>query len=703
MQFTARLLKSVEQRQEDDVFLVGTQHLDLNDEQVKDEIERISPKLIPAVTRDIADKGDAIAENIDSEISNDAACQLMTLLLASSLSRAVGGRIGLSESEIIEFLAAPNRKADEFLDALQKLREQAWYLHREDQRFYIKETENLSRQIERNAKEIPQPKIDQALINRLKGILQPTRRNVYQEVQILPRIDELKLSGPRVLIVIKPDGKVPPSELINFFEYQQEKNNLLVLTGQDSMMADAVEDRLRELYAIEQIVKRLKGGDTLFEEARDRLEEAEGRFIKALSASYNTILFPGIDDIDGSDRLLKVTIDHGLKVGEGDQSAEVQIEKLMADPRANYKLASDLKDDFGQYFSMAESELWPSGANNRRTPWKDIVNRAKCNPGWPWMPGSSGMDTLRTEALKQGRWRMGEDGYIEKGPFPKEKTSVNVTLISTNPETGESLLTLTPRNAGESPVIYFSTKSEVFDSDPQVLDLENFSTLEGTLYFKVVDPTGKYECGPATRWVAELKIRHQIEPSADMRKVTLQCSPKAEMYYTLDGSNPKDGQLYTVPFEVGTESARLLIYAKSGEATKTADFQIPNSGDKTIQIDDVKPARLSSSKRVPLDTTEKVFTIINRFKDQMNTRFKGVRIEIGEGENTVRINFGVRYVTAAMIEASVNSLREVLSEADANVAIKITDGIAFENGFEAREFAKLVGIELKPGDIAQEE
>ena len=43
-------------------FLIGTQHLDLNDEQVKDEIERIAPKLIPAVTRDIADNGNAIAE-----------------------------------------------------------------------------------------------------------------------------------------------------------------------------------------------------------------------------------------------------------------------------------------------------------------------------------------------------------------------------------------------------------------------------------------------------------------------------------------------------------------------------------------------------------------------------------------------------------------------------------------------------------------
>ena len=81
------------------------------------------------------------------------------------------GRMGL-----IEFLTAPNRKSDEFLQALQRLREQAWYLHREDQRLFVKETENLSRQIERNAKEVPQPKIDQALINRLTGILQPERR-----------------------------------------------------------------------------------------------------------------------------------------------------------------------------------------------------------------------------------------------------------------------------------------------------------------------------------------------------------------------------------------------------------------------------------------------------------------------------------------------------------------------------------------------
>jgi hypothetical protein len=118
MQFTARLLKSVDEREADDVFLIGTQHLNLNDEQVKDEIERIAPKLMPAVTRDISDAGNAIAEHIDGELAGDAAQQLMTLLLSSSLSRAVGGRIGLSESELIEFLAAPQRKPDEFLQAI---------------------------------------------------------------------------------------------------------------------------------------------------------------------------------------------------------------------------------------------------------------------------------------------------------------------------------------------------------------------------------------------------------------------------------------------------------------------------------------------------------------------------------------------------------------------------------------------------------
>ena len=99
----------------------------------------------------------------------------------------------------------------------------------------------------------------------------------------------------------------------------------------------------------------------------------------------------------------------------------------------------------------------------------------------------------------------------------------------------------------------------------------------------------------------------------------------------------------------------------------------------------------------------RVFGVINRFRDQPGTRFKGVRVEIGEGENTVTVRFQEREVTAVMIEGVVNSLREVLHEDQAPVAIMISDGIQFDTGFEAKEFAKIVGVELRPGDIVQEQ
>jgi hypothetical protein len=700
MQFAARLLKSVDDRVTDDVFLIGSQHLNISDMDVKDEINRIAPSLQPAISHDISDGGSAVAEAIDDQLSSDAATQVSTLLLASSLSRAVGGRIGLSEGEIIEFLAAPNRKPDEFVIALEKLKENAWYLHREDQRYFVKDTENLSRKVERNARDIPQPKIDQALINRLTGILQPVSKAAYQELKVLPLLDEIRLTGTRVLIVVRPDGKLPPQQLNNFFMFQQEKNNVLVLSGQDSHFADVVEERLRELYAIEQIVKHLKEGDTLYEEARDRLQDAEQRFMKALASAYNRLYFPGVDEITGDDVLLMVTIDNNLKVGSGEQSAEKQIEEILASPRANYKLALNAKTDIDNYLAQAEIYLWPE--RERRTPWKDVQMRAKTNPEWPWMPGSAGLDMLKTEALKQGRWRQGEDGYIEKGPFAKEKTTLNITPQTSNKETGATILTLTPRNCGSSPIIHYSQNATVSKTDPVVDDLDNFTATDATLYFLAVDSEGQYEIGEPKRWVADLTVRHQVHVVADKRRVELSCVPPAEIYYSLNGSNPKEGMRYEAPFEIGEEAFRLLTFAKAAEATKNTEFSIPASSDKRIHIVDGKPARLQESKRINLDNTEKVFAVLNRFKDCTNTVLKGVTIQIGEGETTVTIRFLERQVTAQMIMETINSLRKVLGDEQANISINIVGGIQFGDGYSVKEFAELSGIQLKPGDVIQE-
>jgi hypothetical protein len=46
----------------------------------------------------------------------------------------------------------------------------------------------------------------------------------------------------------------------------------------------------------------------------------------------------------------------------------------------------------------------------------------------------------------------------------------------------------------------------------------------------VRDPTGHYESAPPTRWLADLKIRHQVEPAADKRLVRIEATPRAELF-----------------------------------------------------------------------------------------------------------------------------------------------------------------------------
>jgi hypothetical protein len=697
MQFTARLLRSVWNREANDVFLIGTQHLDLNDVEVRDEVQRVNPALLPAVVNDIADQGNARAEEIDGDLGSDAATQVAKLVLSASLSRAVGAHTGLTQAEIIEFLAAPYRKADEYLAGLDRLRDRAWYLHREGEAFYFKETENLGRRIERDAKQIPLPKLEQALINRLTGLFQAQSKSkaAYQEVQIMPRLDDVRLSGSRILLVVQPDGRTPPEAIRNFFEFQQEKNNVLILSGHDSHLANEVEARLRELYAMEKIHDKLKPGDNLYEEARDKLEELSERFTKAVSGAYNRLFFPG-----GDNELVMATIDNGLSFGEGEHAAEAQIEKLLASGRCDNKLALDMLDDLTNYWAMAETFLWP--AKDRRVPWRDLLMRAKTDPTWPWMPGARGLEVLRDEALKQGRWRQTPEGHIEKGPFPAEKTSVNVTPLSTNRETGETSLSLTPRNAGDSPRVYVAKTAAVSAQDTQVQDLEDYRTTEATLYFVAEDSTGKYQVGEPTRWTADLTVRHELHKVADTRKVELRCTPAAEMRYALDGTNAKEGAVYSAPFQVPAKGCTILIAAKAGEVEKSAKIQIPSDGDDRVVIDETKPAQLADSKRVSIDTTDKAFAVIQRFKERPDTVMRGVQIILGEGENAVQIRFNERALTAGAIETAIRGMREALGEEQAAVQVLIRGGISFGDGFALKEFAEVAGVELTSGDVIQD-
>jgi hypothetical protein len=135
---------------------------------VTNEVGNVNRALRPAITTDIADNGNAHAEIIDAEINSDAGSQVAAMILSASLSLAVKGHMGLRSEEVIEYLAAPNRKPEEFARAFERLRKSAWYLHSEGELFYFKDTENLIKRVQKEATSLAKGQVEKALRNRLE-------------------------------------------------------------------------------------------------------------------------------------------------------------------------------------------------------------------------------------------------------------------------------------------------------------------------------------------------------------------------------------------------------------------------------------------------------------------------------------------------------------------------------------------------------
>jgi predicted AAA+ superfamily ATPase len=130
------------------VFLVGLQHLDFNDQATLEEIRKINPAYGNAISRDISDRGNALAEKIDAADGNATATAVAKQLLMSSLSAAESPLRGLTDGELIETLVDPLLEVSEIKAALNRLEGQAWYLFQVvDQRVFFGQTANVTAEI----------------------------------------------------------------------------------------------------------------------------------------------------------------------------------------------------------------------------------------------------------------------------------------------------------------------------------------------------------------------------------------------------------------------------------------------------------------------------------------------------------------------------------------------------------------------------
>ena len=218
---------------------------------------------------------------------------MAALILTASLSESVDAVKGLTKPQLLECLVAPMRPAQEFQQAFEALRADAWYLHRkENDAWYFSNIENLRKRIDNRALNAPQPKIDAEMKRRLEDIFRAEKRIAYQEVHALPRIDEIKLSGPRVLLVLSPDSKAPPVDAQRFWDTVTEKNNVCVVTGDGSDLA-SLEDKTRRIWAIAR-VREETGGDKSphKDELDEEGEQAEQDFNSTVISLFNRVYYP---------------------------------------------------------------------------------------------------------------------------------------------------------------------------------------------------------------------------------------------------------------------------------------------------------------------------------------------------------------------------------------------------------------------------
>ncbi len=133
---------------------------------------------------------------------------------------------------------------------------------------------------------------------RLEAIFRPISKIAYQEVHALPQVDEIRLNGPRVCLVLSPDSKLPPQIAQRFWEGVTEKNNFCVVTGDGSSLGN-LEDKTRRIWAIARVLEETGGDKSPHKtELEDEAEQAEIEFNSTVVGLFNRVYYPARSPID---------------------------------------------------------------------------------------------------------------------------------------------------------------------------------------------------------------------------------------------------------------------------------------------------------------------------------------------------------------------------------------------------------------------
>ena len=653
-------------------YLVNVYDFDLNDSDMLTTITQIKPSLANAIAHDISSHGKAIAEVVDREMSENTMQELSKLILVASLADVPNALLGLSLQETIGYLCEPNKDITRVKKALDEFVMQAWYLYTDrDGRIFFKNTKNMIAELNSLVDSYDNDSAKKELRTFLEEKFKPSLCDCYQGVQVFPAIDEITLTEDKVLrVLFEPNrsGTGLQPELQAFYEDARYKNRVMFLSGQRNTM-EKLTMAAKQHKAINIIIGRMEEekvpeNNPQYQKAIEKQHKVKLELLQAARETFVTLYYPS------KNGLLKA--DFFMEFRDNNYNGEKQVKDLFLQRQ---KFTEDVTGD--TFRKKCEDRLF----TQKEMRWIDVKERAATNPVWQWhIPRA--LDDLKDELLKKDMWRE-NGGYIEKPPFPKEKTEVLVQELRRDDDTGEVVLKLIPKFGDK---VYYEIGAPATTASSLVEDINEFRTKELVLSFLCVDSTGEHETGEPYEWKNKITIKYRPYDKDDDKVIELKAAPNATIRYTTDGSSPKEhGGIYDSEIIVPKDATHVLAVAEAnGIYSEVLTIKIDRTNRGNLVIDKQRPLKLYKKQKTN-DTAEtfKELGLLKKHQAQISDIFMTL-YKIDENNNDkgwieVTMDSSTR-VDVEKLEDSIDNIRSnFMSEGRVNISLEYNTAV-FESG-----------------------
>lgn len=580
-------------------YLIKVFDFDLNDRAMLTTITQIKPELSNAIAHDIAASGKAIAEEIDAQYQQELVGDVSKLILVSSLANVPNALLGLALQEIIGNLCEPGRDIAGLKRALDEFQTRAWYLEIDKEgKLFFKNVKNMIAELHSLVDSYDNETVKATTLKTfLAEKFKPAVGDCYQNLLIFPAIDEINLDADKIsLILFEPyTGNGLHPSLERFYDDATYKNRVMFLSGGRDTMNHLYE-AAKQLKAIEKIIVNMRDEKVPVDNQQYLLaQDIQIKKINAVLSSaqqtFSTLFYPMIDEIRSSD--------FRMQFKDNNYNGEEQIRSLLQEKQ---KFSNKPIDDTLR--RKCEERLF----TRKEMRWSEIKERAATETNWPWLHPRT-LDNLLADSKQKDLWRAHGD-YVEKGPFPKEPTSVSVEVKSENEETNKVTLRLRPRFGDK---VYYEIGAPATTASLAVEDLNKFETAELKVSFLCVDTTAEHPTGEPVEWMRVISVKHKITAKDDGKYMILKSQPGVKIKYTTDGSDPKDsGGIYDGEFKIPVSAAFVQIVAEhDGRFFDGQAIKVEKGPGVGPVIDKAKPLTLWRKLRAA--DTQETYDLLDLF------------------------------------------------------------------------------------------